>query len=223
MNKILFNAIDEITFNGIRPEPAFKHIPDWWKELRPSSDINGRNNVPTVKQCPPTIDALLSGYLIFTQCDMHFLENELFEYNYPNKIVEKWNNKQTEGMNFLDGYTDSVYKFINRWIIKTPEGWSSLFVHPVGYPNLQFITLSGVVDTDILETDINPPFRMKKGWTGTIKAGTPIAQIIPIKRDEWSHDIGLISEEEFLKNQEKIKSDSYRVYLKEMRQKKDYR
>ena len=223
MNSIKFKAIDSITLDGFRPEPAYKNIPDWWKNLSPVDYINGRENVPTVKQCPPSIDALTSGYLLFTQCDMYFGEDELFQYSYPKKIVEKWNNKQTDGMHVPHGYTESVYKFINRWIIETPAEWSSMFFHPVGYPDLPFITLTGIVDTDILKTDINPPFRMKKGWTGIIKAGTQNAQIVPLKRDSWTHEIELLGEDAFNREQELIQSESYGIYLKNMRQKKEYK
>lgn len=222
-NKIKFKAIGDLTYNGFKPSPAYKHIPDWWRSISPHTSISGVNSVPTVKQCPPTIDAFSSGYLIFTQCDMFFNKDGLFEYSYPEKIVERWYKEQTEGLMFQEGYSEYVYKFINRWLVETPKGWSSLFIHPSSYPDLPFTTLTGLVDTDKLITDINPPFRMKSGWTGLIKAGTPIAQIIPVKRSEWTSSIEQISEEEFLKNQNDLRSGGYGKYLKTMRERKVYR
>jgi hypothetical protein len=222
-NNIKFQAIGNLTYSGFKPSPAYMHIPDWWKNISPHTSISGVNSVPTVKQCPPTIDAFSSGYLIFTQCDMFFNEEGFFEYSYPEKIVERWYKGQTDGLMFQEGYSEYVYKFINRWIVKTPKGWSSLFIHPPAYPDLPFTTLTGIVDTDKLNTDINPPFRMKSGWTGIIKAGTPIAQIIPVKRSEWTSSIEKISEEEFLENQNNLKSGGYGKYLKTMRERKVYR
>lgn len=223
MNNINFKAIGDITYNGYKPSPAHMHIPEWWREISPHTSISGVDSVPTVKLCPPTIDIFSSGYLIFTQCDMFFNEHGLFEYSYPEKIVERWYKEQTNGLKSQDGYSEYVYKFINRWLVETPEGWSSLFIHPPAYPDLPFITMTGIVDTDKLLTDINPPFRMKEGWTGTIKAGTPIAQIIPIQRSSWNSSIDQITEEEFLKNQRHLRDSGYGTYLKTMREKKVYR
>jgi hypothetical protein len=34
----------------------------------------------------------------------------------------------------------------------------------------------------------NIPFFIKKGFTGTIPAGTPMFQILPIKREDWKSE-----------------------------------
>jgi hypothetical protein len=83
--------------------------------------------------------------------------------------------------------------------------------------------LPGVVDTDNLLTEINPPFRMKNGWTGVIPAGTPIAQIIPFKRENWKYSIENLGEDEFLKRQSNLRSFGHGTYLKTMRERKVYR
>jgi hypothetical protein len=36
----------------------------------------------------------------------------------------------------------------------------------------------------------NMPFFMKRNFSGNIPAGTPIAQLIPIKREEWVSELG---------------------------------
>jgi hypothetical protein len=41
------------------------------------------------------------------------------------------------------------------------------------------------MDADKYSTSGNLPFFMKEGFTGMIPAGTPIAQLIPIKRASW--------------------------------------
>lgn len=223
MNDIVFKSILESEHSLFPPKPAYANIPSWWRNLSPHTTIGEIDGVPTVKQCPPTVDILSSGYLIFTQCDMIFKEDGLFDYNYDHKVVERWYIQQTDGLAKQDNFSDYVYKFINRWIIQTPDGYSCLFIHPSAYPDLPFITLPGVVDTDKLMTDINPPFRMKNGWTGTIKAGTPIAQIIPFKREDWTHSLVHLGESEFLKKQSELRSSGHGAYLKTMRENKVYR
>jgi hypothetical protein len=45
--------------------------------------------------------------------------------------------------------------------------------------------LSGIVDSEFTAQPGNLPFFIKKDFTGIIKQGTPIVQIIPIKNESW--------------------------------------
>jgi hypothetical protein len=53
---------------------------------------------------------------------------------------------------------------------------------------LPFHTLSGVIDSDSFfhTSGGNVPFYVHKGFEGIIPVGTPMYQIIPIKRDSWT-------------------------------------
>ena len=52
--------------------------------------------------------------------------------------------------------------------------------------NDRFVILEGVVDTDNYYTAVNFPFVLKTpDKEFMIPAGTPIAQVIPFKRDKW--------------------------------------
>ena len=35
------------------------------------------------------------------------------------------------------------------------------------------------------------PFFIVKGWSGTLKAGTTFAQVLPFKREDWSSEISI--------------------------------
>jgi len=53
-------------------------------------------------------------------------------------------------------------------------------------PNPWFEILEGIVDTDNYSAPVNFPFVLKNSTEEfLIPAGTPIAQVIPFKRDEW--------------------------------------
>jgi hypothetical protein len=81
-------------------------------------------------------------------------------------------------------------KWSNPWGIKTPPGYSCLFKPPSYNPNPWFEILEGVVDTDTFFASVNFPFVLKSlEKEFMIPAGTPIAQVIPFKRDEWTHSI----------------------------------
>ena len=52
----------------------------------------------------------------------------------------------------------TIHKIMNPWIIKTPPGYSCLFVPPLNNTDDRFSIISGIVDTDKFENEINFPF-----------------------------------------------------------------
>src|SRR5688572_27216509 len=74
-------------------------------------------------------------------------------------------------------------KFHNHWTIRTPAGWSCLFMPPLNRPNQVFEVLAGVVDTDRYQSIIHFPF-FATGSDGVhvLEKGTPIVQVIPFRR-----------------------------------------
>ena len=229
MKNIKFEAFDEYHFNvGARPEPAAKFIPEWWKKIPKYATedrlVNPFANV-TVKQCAPTIDMISAGYMLVLWCDIYVhQENGKPSISYGTTVapVSIWPESQSSGYEIPDGFDNTVFKFSNGWKITTPLGWSSMFIHPIAYQNTPFRSISGFVDTDILETDVNVPFVIKKGFTGLIEKGTPIAQIIPIKRDNWYAEYSIEKPNRFFFNQEKIRSKVY-GYYSSIRSKKVYK
>lgn len=90
----------------------------------------------------------------------------------------------------LDGnlFVTNILKLHSPHIIRTPKNYSMLIQKPANSFDTDLHIWSGVVDTDNYPLNINLPFY----WTGTefgdfiVKRGTPIAQLIPIKRNDWS-------------------------------------
>jgi hypothetical protein len=78
-------------------------------------------------------------------------------------------------------------KFINPWVVKTPPGYSALFLHPPNHFEFPFQVLSGMVETDTYYRPVHFPSvcLMGRGTTFTMKRGSPIAQVIPVPREEW--------------------------------------
>jgi hypothetical protein len=85
----------------------------------------------------------------------------------------------------VEGYEPLMFNFMPSWCIKTPKGYSSLFIHPINRTDLPFYTIGGVLDTDGWGEAGMHPFLLKKGWSGIIPEGTPYMQIIPFKRQDW--------------------------------------
>jgi len=81
------------------------------------------------------------------------------------------------------------YKILNPWKIKTPKGYSCLFVPPLNNSDNRFSIIPGIVDTDTFPNEINFPIVINGDkypvLETTIKKGTPYVQVIPFKRDSW--------------------------------------
>ncbi len=90
-------------------------------------------------------------------------------------------------------------KLHNFWTIRTPRGWSCLFVAPLNRPQEVVQVLSGVVDTDVYTSTVNFPFvaTAPDGVYMLVK-GTPLVQVIPFRRadTELEPSIGVESQRE---------------------------
>ena len=85
------------------------------------------------------------------------------------------------------------HKIQNPWTIKTPPGYSCLFVPPLNNSDDRFSIIPGIVDTDTFNVEVNFPIVMNGDKYPKqelfIKKGTPYVQIIPFKRDNWKMKI----------------------------------
>jgi hypothetical protein len=219
------------------PVPAAKEIPKWWKEI-PKQVLNTGLDFdpPTVKMCAPTIDILTSGYIVKLWSDINITQNNtlkkdnrckvLFPSGLQHNPTSIWHPDQVSNFeyNIPDNFYKTVIKYHHGWTIKTPKGWSCLITHPFGYNNLPFYSLPALIDTDILNTDINTPFIVKKDFTGIIKRGTPMFQIIPVKRESWSHEVYRTEDgiKQYYIEQQKLLS-KFINYYGSLRERKRYR
>lgn len=196
MQKIFFTEVFPID-KSFYPEPASKNLPDWYKkthsfmnEKKLSIDNDGTTN-QTIKKCIPVFDALTAGYIIKTYVDVHVsLTDDGFSYyRWPmyepvsfHPIEQAKNHPVENGMPYP--------KWINPWSIRTPIGYSCLFISPMHNPNGMFTIMPGIIDTDRYTNPVNFPFTLDNPkFEGIIPAGTPIAQVIPFKRDSFKLEI----------------------------------
>jgi hypothetical protein len=189
-----------------QPKLASKLIPDWYKKTnsymndgkKPQSD--GKTPA-TIKRCMPVFDALTAGYIIESPADV-FVSikdgEQWFEWA-DFDLVKFHPIEQAENHPAKKPF--AYPKWINPWSIKTPKGYSTLFVQPFHRESV-FTILPGIVDTDTYTPPVNFPFVINDpSFEGLIPRGTPIVQIIPFKRDNWKMELG---NEEDLKAMEKI-------------------
>ena len=218
------------------PKPAKFVLPDWYK-FTPSytgakKDVlrgGGRGTNATIKRCVPVFDALNSGYIIFSSADVDVaIIDEQVVYTWPSDEpminshpVEQFRKHPTIG----GEDAISAPKWFNPWSIRTPRGYSTLFVTPFHRESL-FYSLEGVVDTDRYTNPVQFPFKISDPtWTGVIPAGTPIVQAIPFKRENYSHTVKSRSElkEDYThKDYKKLTAKFFNSYRDSFWVKKEY-
>ena len=152
----------------------------------------GQKNV-TVKWCNPFGDALGAGYFLVLENDVQVTitdgQQEWVWFRGGADFIGQHSKEQISPELIPKGYSPQPWKFVNQWGIKTPPGYSVLFTHPMNRTELPFLTLSGVVDTDDYNQPVNFPFVLRADFEGIIEAGTPIAQVVPFKRESWTAEI----------------------------------
>jgi hypothetical protein len=192
------------------PTPVKLNIPEWYKKLEHTLENK------TVKGCMPFLDTLTSGYLLKMPQDFNIRHNvdntnekgEKFKDSFQtfglhtmsefihakyinlNSGVNVHSLKQVQGSPFIEKNKNfPFYKILNPWKIKTPKGYSCLFVSPLNNADDRFSIIPGIVDTDKHPLEINFPIIINADkypvLETTIKKGTPYVQIIPFKRDSW--------------------------------------
>ena len=181
------------------PDPSSSNIPSWYKSLTRFFD---RDNNPTesltmdkphgarltIKTCMPFLDSLTSGYLLKLWCDINIRHEEAGPVIEWASVVDPLVVRDSGTVldtPVLDGFLPMTTVWFCPWGFKTPPGYSLLITHPFNRWDLPFITSSGIVDSDSFYAPGNIPFSLSRNFTGVIKQGTPIAQIIPIKRESW--------------------------------------
>jgi len=179
-------------YQEIIPEPisAGKRMPDWFKKIKPGVDDGGRDQFgavgSTAKRCLPLMDAMSLGYIIPLFADVNIRTDHAKNMTIgptQTTVADKHPVAQLGGpANNLSKFP--AVKFINKWLIKTPPGWSTLFVAPINGTEDRFTCLSAVVDTDNYPSEINfPAIWHVADYDGIVKAGTPLVTAIPFKRD----------------------------------------
>ena len=170
------------------PKPANHFMPEEYKKLERYKD--GNLHTPTIKTCMPFLDAMGCGYIIpfdqdyiidptekdFSVTPANKEKNDI-GYHDKAQIPKEWHHKTGE----------YAGKFINKWLITTPPGYSCLFTQPMNrFGEDRFLLINGVVDTDNYINTINFPFiLLKRDKQFLIKKGDPMVQILPFKRESW--------------------------------------
>jgi len=195
LKKISFFSSKEYRNFG-QPKPMKDFVPEWYRLAETTYVASGdQEESPGLKKCVPFLDALLSGYAITTPYDIYVSKTENGDlklgWNLPQGLKEFIAERPKETGSTMPrpaGHLPNHLVWVGFWGVKAPRGYSILVTHPLNRFDLPFTTMSGLMDSDKFFASGNIPFFIKEGFEGVIPAGTPVAQLIPVKRDSWIMD-----------------------------------
>jgi len=175
---------------GVIPEPfpARKFIPDWFKAL-PMKLKEGLES-STIKRCNPFMDAMSIGWIIPLAADIEIVSNSdasgiEYKWSFYKNMIENHTMEQVHTNKKPNpNFPKPPMKFINHWLIKVPDDYSLLFMPPLNRQNPRFTCFSGLVDCDKYLELVSLPFVWNQpDFRGILPQGTPLVQVVPIKRD----------------------------------------
>lgn len=177
------------------PIPARNVMPEWYKHLAPKINNENKLKNSTIKRCAPFLDAMVSGWIIPLAADVEIATDPTcgevkYQWLFHKPMIENHSKEQVGSDSHPNPNSPKPpMKFINYIGIKIPEGYSALFVPPLNRPDPRFQCIAGMVDDTYMGNGalefINFPFFFNTpNYTGLIKAGTPLVQMILIKRDD---------------------------------------
>jgi hypothetical protein len=205
------------------PEPSVNFLPDWYRKLsrfqksnnisklHPVNNMGTDGSAASTKLCMPFLDTLTSGYIFSLDYDLHV---DLDPQGFPT-LSWQGDSMIVDKRSMIDVAVPTFHHPLHfgwkvNWYCETPPGYSMLITHPFNRHDLPFTTLSGIIDTDKWHAPVFTAFFLKRNFIGTIPKGTPIFQMIPIKRENWNMEVDYTTESIELN---KVKEERRRISI----------
>ena len=204
--KVTFRCDPALEAHLPRPVPARERLPDWLRAMPPAafSGFHGQE-IRTVKQCPPFVDAMMAGFLIPLPCDLRVEAGRFaWDWDLPEPSLPghprsplSFHVAAQLAQSPLQAGERPAIKFNSFWTIELEPGWALLALHPLNRLDLPFRTLAGLVDADRFnEVGIFfPALWTEPGFAGLLPRGTPVVQCVPVRREPVELAFGTIAGE----------------------------
>lgn len=208
-NKIEFTPVTEAA-KAFPPKPMKVNLPDWYKSMdnmvggtkkltaRSLLENDKPNTLFTIKRCVPVLDYMMSGYMLYSNAEVLLSElkqnddEQNFTWATPtedtNQILGIHPYEQFPMQ--IRGKSRCYFKMYSGWSVKTPPGYSCLFMQPFYGMEDRFTLLPAIVDTDKYHDSVGfPGFLNDDVGDIRVDAGTPLMTVVPFKRDAWEAQI----------------------------------
>lgn len=232
MPKIKFIYLDEYFYEvAVRPAPSQHFQPEWFRKMEAYHGgklrvTNGESNA-TAKKCTPMLDAISGGYTVPLWTDVIVSQND---ENCPHidwrvsRPPFELHGPSSREIPPPPGYDNVVFKYGTFFKVETPPGYSIMVMPPAGHYDLPFHAIPAIIDTDQVSIDTNFPVWVKTGFEGIVEKGTPVAQVIPFKRENWESKFSWIPWERHVMSKDKgFESTIKHNYVKNVWSKKSFK
>jgi len=184
---------------------ASSYRPLWTKKAsqayKQHSEQIPNRRVTTILKCPGVMQLFTLGYIVYNHCDISISgDGHRLKWDYLYEPSKEWGDRidfnyvDCHESNLLSDYMDppigankTLLKLNTPWRVKAPKDIIFLEL-PIFYGDeKRFVSAGGVLDP--LQTNqINPAFwwYANDNTLQIIKAGTPLLQYIPIKRNLYN-------------------------------------
>lgn len=189
MNKIKFITDDPQVIKNFSPKPISEDLPNWMENLDDDNEFN-------VSHCPPVMDWISSGYIIYNAWETS-LEEKLIEFRKGIQLEsqnQRLSIRKTTPNVFAgeclpaDKTIYSYFRVETDFRIQTPPGYSCLVMQPFYDFNNKYTIMPGIVDTDKHDYFLSAMAYTKEKEL-RIMPGERVLQVIPFKRESWEMEL----------------------------------
>jgi hypothetical protein len=220
-----------------KPTPTHRNVPEWYRKqpayVNKEDFLKKGISGSTIKKCMPVFDAMTAGYTLYCPLDIYVdaTDPNKLEYNIPiavagfkKELFTTHSPEQTTHYPMPSYVHKDVLRINPMWSVKTSPGYSSLFIKPMHQEHQPFELVPGIIDTDTYVSEGFLSFKIESSFKGIIEKGTPIAQVIPFKRENWqSQHIEYKDSKEGQKKQRMlVRSKFFNYYKKNFWHKKEW-
>lgn len=202
MNKIHFFSTVAGLAETFPIKPAKDVVPKWAFVARQDYLKNKEKKEMHIFKCPGIFDTFSTGFIVHAWHDLELETDGLkFRLTIPdnklNELLEKdtiqeqtWNGPVTKFIPKPPWAVKSILKLNTPWHVLAPKGVKFLMI-PLPYPDeFQFQSCIGVLDPGVSsELNVQGYWNDQRPGKHLIKAGTPLAQVIPITEKTYEHEV----------------------------------
>ena len=175
-------------------KPSKKVVGEWLKELPNEKEVPREGlQFKTIKECMPAMDMMTAGYTIFNTYELQISPTQRHGYEDVNVATNNMDYVTTHHHEQcpvkIDGKKKHFIKVHQPWLVKTPPGYSCLFMQPFYDLEQRYRLMPAIVDTDKHDLPVLLPGYTVNSEPFTIEPGTPLMQVIPFKREDWTMEI----------------------------------
>ena len=208
--------------------PMSEYRYDWLKKAgdkikERKKNLADWNKSNSTLKCPAMLTFRNKGFILRAPWDIHLTIESENSYKWRTSIGNEnvakdltetvTHHNEDLFFNFMSSWPKDTMEIVLKlnlpWAMRIPKGYEVLMVEPFYKDDCRFTTCSGVFDSDLGIARLTVPIM----WHSTkgsyiIKTGTPIAQLIPVKKDTITHqNLNLVTDKKF-------KRDDALTYIK---------